>query len=391
MGEIRLCWTVPLDKMVWHEVVPPLLSLAAQGYPYLDIPQQPIDLARNAVGRYVLDSPFTHVVMLDADHKHPRYVLDWLARWPAQDPAKYQVVGGLNFRRAQPFDPCAYVDEGDKVVTVDYRQPGPIKVDRLGTGSILIAREVFERLEYPWFVRDWQQHREQPGEDMYFSLKCGAAGIDLWVDPTVTSPHFRASWVGRDTFEDYLVDTGGLNVPVMSEEQERSWLEECLPGLFRSQAVLYVGADKHRSRHAQTFQRWGAELTLLEPFAPNCRHYFERGAPFRHIVQGNVVTLKRERLSRPRYDVAFWWHGPEHVTREQLPAALANLESVADLVVCGCPWGLFPQPAAYGNPDEEHRSHLDAGDFETHGYTVATFGAKDVPPGSLLAWKKVTL
>ena len=31
-------------------------------------------------------------------------------------------------------------------------------------------------------------------------------------------------------------------------------------------------------------------------------------------------------LALLHFDVAFWWHGPEHVTREELPEVVAGLK-----------------------------------------------------------------
>jgi hypothetical protein len=83
-----------------------------------------------------------------------------------------------------------------------------MKVDYLGTGSILIAREVFEKIEPPWFQivygieANWAD--EWPGEDIGFSEKCKAAGVNLYVDTTTSSPHIGDRLIGEKTFRAYL-------------------------------------------------------------------------------------------------------------------------------------------------------------------------------------------
>jgi hypothetical protein len=61
----------------------------------------------------------------------------------------------------------------------------------LGTGCILINREVFEDIEPVWFENDYSgwESGHYAGEDTTFSRKCKEAGINLYVDPDVTSPH----------------------------------------------------------------------------------------------------------------------------------------------------------------------------------------------------------
>lgn len=52
------------------------------------------------------------------------------------------------------------------------------KVDRCGFGSVLIKREVFERMPKPWFAFD----KYHTTEDLYFFDKAREMGIDTWVD-----------------------------------------------------------------------------------------------------------------------------------------------------------------------------------------------------------------
>jgi len=78
-----------------------------------------------------------------------------------------------------------------------------MEVDRLGTGSILIAQEVFETIPPPWFTNDYSQAWRDawPGEDIGFSKLCNQAGIKLWVDVTVTSPHITPALIDNQNWE----------------------------------------------------------------------------------------------------------------------------------------------------------------------------------------------
>lgn len=382
MGDIRVCWTVPRGETLSSEVFPSFLQIAAHGFPFIDFGFRRKDICLNMLGRYLLDSEFTHAVVLDADHMHPHDVIEQLCYWPGRDPTKL-VVGGLNYRRGEPYEPMAYIrDKQGHSYSLTANEPGLYRVSVIGGGSMLYAREAFERLPYPWFQCVYDSTTETPGEDTYFSALCEKHGVEMWCDAGVTSPHLGTKWIDRWAFEDFLAATPDWNTPVMNEDEEAAFIKANLPDLFRAKSVLYVGASR-RCRHADAFRRHGAHMTLLEIFERNVETYRRRGAPFGEVLQADVRTWE----PAGHYDVAFWWHGPEHVSKEDLPRALGNLEAVADLVVTGCPWGTFPQRPVYHNPAEEHKSMLGPEDFGELGYDTATVGEKDAGRNCCLAWK----
>lgn len=186
-------------------VFPAVVQIAAQGPVILNMPYQRTDLARNRASMELLKGDFTHLLMLDIDHVHPADIIQRLARWVVKDPKKYQVVGGLNFRRSEPYDPCAYkIGQDGSMWTIAWEKEDEIlEVDRLGTGSILIAREVLETIPPPWFVNDYSQAWRDawPGEDIGFNKKCQESGIKMWVDLTVTSPHITPAIIDGNTWE----------------------------------------------------------------------------------------------------------------------------------------------------------------------------------------------
>lgn len=186
-------------------VFPSIVQIAAQGPVILNMPYMRTDLARNRASIELLKTDFTHLLMLDIDHVHPTDIIQRLARWVLKDPKKYQVVGGLNFRRSEPYDPCAYrIGDDGSMYTIAWEKDDEImEVDRLGTGSILIAREVFETIPPPWFWNDYSQAWRDawPGEDIGFNKKCVENGIKMWVDLTVTSPHITPAIIDGTSWQ----------------------------------------------------------------------------------------------------------------------------------------------------------------------------------------------
>jgi hypothetical protein len=192
------------DKVFW-----PFISMAQQGAPFIKMGYGRTDLNRNKAATELLKSNYTHVLMLDIDHTHPEDIIQRLAKWCLMDDDIW-IVGGLNFRRGAPFEPCVFFyDEDDKVYAPAEWGNGLLEVDVLGTGCILIDRRVFETIEPPWFTYDYDSALKDhwPGEDISFSRRCREAGIPLYCDTGVTSPHMIDGTVTETTFRAYMKHT----------------------------------------------------------------------------------------------------------------------------------------------------------------------------------------
>ncbi len=187
-------------------------DIAMQGAPIIKMPYIRTDIARNKMAIQVLRSDYTHLLMLDIDHRHPTQIIQRLARWVLLKP-EIKVVGGMNFRRGEPFDPCCgfWDDEDDGgILRPTEWDKGLIKVDMVGTGSLLIAREVFELIPPPWFGFDYSKVWKDlwPGEDIWFSHLCNEYGVDLYVDTTCTSPHMTTAMITEASYKNELAKNG---------------------------------------------------------------------------------------------------------------------------------------------------------------------------------------
>ncbi len=193
----------------------PFMRIAAMGVPMLDAGDTRVDLARNKGAIALLRSNYTHLLMLDADHAHPRDIVQKLSRWVMRDPEGCLVVGGWNAKRSYPHEPCAWFEDDDGVLVSPYEYSGKglTEVDVIGTGSLLISRKVFERIEPPWFafkydaVDVWRDYWR--GEDIYSSQLCRKNGIKVYLDTSVKSPHVVETTVTVDDYAE-LVKTGQL-------------------------------------------------------------------------------------------------------------------------------------------------------------------------------------
>jgi hypothetical protein len=189
------------DKVFW-----PFMHLAIYGPAFSEQHPGRIDYVRNKMVIDLLQSDYTHLLMLDIDHIHPPDIVQRLARWPLIDP-KVRVVSGINFRRGKPFDPVFgnYNGHKKRMTTAEW-DLGLIQADEVGGATLLVHRSVFEEMEPPWFfnVYDKVWENDWPGEDIGFCRKCQALDIPIYIDTTTTSPHCTDGVITEQTFRDYM-------------------------------------------------------------------------------------------------------------------------------------------------------------------------------------------
>jgi len=210
----KVYWAMLLERTVSDTAVQSALDVAADagrnGYLRLQIPYCRTDLARNTLAKgFQAQStdPRDTLVMLDNDHIHPHDVIERLV---AHDKP---VVGGLAFRRGEPYFPCAFMrsSSGRLGNLLDYPK-GLMQVALTGTGAIAIQRHVFDELDeagYAWPYFRYLYHAGDPvlpSEDMYFGQCCESAGIEHWLDTTLVSPHLTTSQVDEESWRLWIED-----------------------------------------------------------------------------------------------------------------------------------------------------------------------------------------
>lgn len=113
------------------------------------------------------------------------------------------VSSGIYFLRNGNGQPCLY----QKLLTsrsnpychspvTSFPTDAPFRVDCPGLGCVLFKREVFEKLEFPFFDLKEAMY----GSDMYFFSKVKWAGIEVWADPRVMCDQIDYKIA---TFQDY--------------------------------------------------------------------------------------------------------------------------------------------------------------------------------------------
>ena len=106
------------------------------------------------------------------------------------------IVGGLYFARQAPYLPIAYRHvEGNQWIATTKYQAGLQVVDAIGTGCLLIRRDVLEKLERPYF-----EFSDRMGEDMYFCDKAKQLGYTVLLDGDVKCKHLAILEVTEELY-----------------------------------------------------------------------------------------------------------------------------------------------------------------------------------------------
>lgn len=205
-------WPRPVVFIPWmqalpfaDQVMPGFIEIARTGVPFLHLSYGYAERVHNLAAWEFLDSDYTHLIILDSDHKHPHDIVQRLCRLMMEDPDNRKIAGGLNYRRTPPYEPCAMLElDGRLARPVDW-DPGIQEVQAVGTANIIIAREVFEQVEPPWFINEYNDAiRTTGGYDTYFCNKVRAAGFSIWCDFGLCSPHMATHTINERTYRSYL-------------------------------------------------------------------------------------------------------------------------------------------------------------------------------------------
>jgi hypothetical protein len=200
------------------------LRAGRQGYARINVGYCRVDVARNKIARAFLEAPEPAdddtLIMMDADHLHPRDILERLASH------EEDVVAALAFRRCPPYDPQMYRwNEAKQLVQPSSWDEGLVPVDAFGMAAFAVKRRVFQKLidaghEYPffrfWYPRAAMAEQIFPSEDIYFCLTCRQAEIPLHVDTSLVCPHLCMNLVDGGTWQMYLADHPEMRMPAVN-------------------------------------------------------------------------------------------------------------------------------------------------------------------------------
>lgn len=174
-----------------------------------------VSRVRNIIADQFLESDADHLLMIDADMAfNPSDILRLLA-WNQTKP----IVAGIGAARKPEKVFFSMLDQDENgALTLD--RMGCVRAKRVGTGFIMIRRDVFEclRQEHPeWKYKDVNAGKDLQaffdfqctpegyiGEDYTFCDRARAHGFSIWIDPTIKLGHMGMHEFEGDFGNDFL-------------------------------------------------------------------------------------------------------------------------------------------------------------------------------------------
>lgn len=175
-----------------------------------------VSRARNSIVKLFLESDCDHLLMVDADMV---INADDIFRLLAFNQTRPIVAGvGVARKKEKVYFSCLDQD-ADGNVLMD--PMGLVKATRVGTGFIMIQRQVFETLkekhpEWEYFDHnhncnmvaffDFKLSQEEGymGEDFVFCERAREEGFTVWIDPTIKLGHMGLHEFEGSFGEDFL-------------------------------------------------------------------------------------------------------------------------------------------------------------------------------------------
>lgn len=192
----RIVIAIPLaGPMIYWRTVGALLEMEKPSESDLMVFQGAlVDRARNYLVEKMLGHSMepTHLLFLDADILvQPDTLVKLLAH-------QKLIVSALYRKRLPPYEPMAFRKERKRFRPVSLKGRALQSVDVVGSGCLLIRRDVLESIRPPWFTSDWRREGHL-SEDFSFCEKAKKAGFDIYVDLASPVAHMEVIGIGTDT------------------------------------------------------------------------------------------------------------------------------------------------------------------------------------------------
>lgn len=157
---------------------------------YRIIRGRPVDFTRNQIIRKFRErEDYTHLFLIDNDIGFPMDAIDkFLSLDVPIATGCYPVIvkGKVKWALADRDEAGHY-----ELLTTLKSKYGPFEVDGSGAGCLFLKREVFDKVDWPWFKWDETPQGLRVSEDIFFSIKCNQAGYRMMVHPQVLCNHFK--------------------------------------------------------------------------------------------------------------------------------------------------------------------------------------------------------
>ena len=199
--DIKILFGVPTNDYVLPQTVFEIVKICAHSkvgeldprdaIDYIGLTGSPTDQVRNGMVKTVLADPqYTHLMMMDSDIVPPDNIVQMMLDCDAPVATAIcpimlhgQIVTNIQITTDDEPDGHFMTSWGDK--------KEPFEVKGTGAGLLLIKREVFEKMPWPWFRYQELKDGTRVGEDIDFSRKCEKLGLVIKTHPNSVCGHIK--------------------------------------------------------------------------------------------------------------------------------------------------------------------------------------------------------
>lgn len=145
-------------------------------------------------------------------------------------------------------------------------------------------------------------------------------------------------------------------------------LLKLLPDIFNMKynSILYIGAISYNFTYYNEIKNNYNVIDVIEINKNHCEN-IKNAKWINNIYNTSIENFN----STNKYDIVFWWHGPEHIKENDIQNVLLKLENNCNnYIVLGCPWGYSPI-------DSGHITTINENFFEKYGYNCVYSGKKN--------------
>ncbi len=225
------------------------------------------DAARCAVVDEFLATDCDILWFLDSDVVPPTHILDIVVhnheKWQcagAPYPVYMPVPGtGEMSLCFTAYKGIANNPDGRGIYMSETPQEGQEFIDGLATGCLFIKREVFDKLQKPYFEFKYnpESRRIIEGEDLGFALKCHDQGIKFFVDYSMVCKHFKR--ICLLDMNNYAINMSNMKT-LEYDKNIRVQVDEAIKASYA--AGLKRGKEEAAQSHAPMIPRTKSGLIL---------------------------------------------------------------------------------------------------------------------------------
>lgn len=231
MAKYSIAIGFPTGNRQYHECVPvSLINMMSErdwsDYRFKVLPRSSMYIAvnRNDIVRDFLKTDCDFLYFWDSDNGIYPDAFDIFME--DMEVPGVSIVGGMYYRKEPHHRACLGISmpgmgEDYTCETAMFVSSGLVNLSTvagsvrgmIGTGALMVRREVFEAVQRPWFQSEWYNSYEFKGEevwghkteDVYFCEQAQLAGYHIHVDTRIRSPHYSGEKCWPEGWRQYEI------------------------------------------------------------------------------------------------------------------------------------------------------------------------------------------